>query len=68
MKSFRDFADDLVLNEAFLHFKHLVCFLQQLELLYKADISKRDESAALLVEVDPSSVDDELAISVLVFI
>ena len=58
----------MFLDEYFLHFKHLSRLLQVLELLNKADIGERDELAALLVEVDSSPVDYQLAIFVFDFI
>ena len=64
LKSFSDFTDYFVRDEALLHFKNLSRLLQELELLHKADISEGDESTALLVEVDLGTVDYELAIPV----
>ena len=68
LKSIVDVADEFVLNEALLHLKHLSCLLQELELLNKADISERDKSTALLVEIDSGSVDYQLMIFVFEFI
>ena len=64
LKSFSDFTNDFILDEALLHFKNLSRLLQELELLHKADISERDESTALLVEVNPGPIDYKLAIPV----
>ena len=68
LKRFSDLLNEMFLNEAFLHFKHLGRLLQELELLDEADISERDEPAALLVEVYSAPLEHELAIFVLDFI
>ena len=60
-------CDDLIFQEALLHFMQLGSLLPGLELLHNTNISKGNEFATLSIKFDLSSVDYESAVSVCSF-
>ena len=64
LKSSCEVGNDLILQEALLHFVHLVRLLPRLELLDNANIGKGDEFATFSVEIDSCSVDFESSVPI----